>query len=260
MVHRRWWAVLLGVVWLSAAAESVYKTFPCKSGPTSGIVVQNFAITIDGQRVTAHSALIPNACNHFHIYPPRGGCPGAINTSTTARGQRCGFATNGNFFDTSDGGCLGYIISDGTTVANSFQFDAFFGIAKGAFVVGQLNDSDIRALQPQQLISAKPWMVRDGKNTQTPGGEIAPRTAIGYNSKGELILLVVDGAEVQDIGFTLYQLGELMLRLGIVEGINLDGGGSSVAYYNGKVISKPTCDDDIHHICERPVTSITCIR
>ena len=61
-------------------------------------------------------------------------------------------------------------------------------------------------------------------------------------------------------GFTLNQLGQLMLRLGVVEGINLDGGGSSVAYYNGKVISKPTCNDDANHICERPVTAITCIR
>ena len=39
---------------------------------------------------------------------------------------------------------------------------------------------------------------------------------------------------------------------------NLDGGGSSVSVYKGKVISKPTCLD-IHFICQRPVTSITCI-
>ena len=30
----------------------VYKTFPCKSGTTSGVVVQNFAITIDGMFLT----------------------------------------------------------------------------------------------------------------------------------------------------------------------------------------------------------------
>ena len=39
---------------------------------------------------------------------------------------------------------------------------------------------------------------------------------------------------------------------------NLDGGGSSVSVYKGKVISKPTCLDT-HFICQRPVTSITCI-
>lgn len=67
-------------------------------------------------------------------------------------------------------------------------------------MVGQLNASDIKELQPQQLISAKPWVIKDGKNTQQQGGEIAPRTAIGYNAKGELILLVVDGGEIQKLG------------------------------------------------------------
>ena len=39
---------------------------------------------------------------------------------------------------------------------------------------------------------------------------------------------------------------------------NLDGGGSSVSVYRGQVVSRPTCTDTAI-ICERPVTSITCL-
>ena len=39
---------------------------------------------------------------------------------------------------------------------------------------------------------------------------------------------------------------------------NLDGGGSSVSVYNGEVISRPTCMDT-PFVCERAVTSITCV-
>ncbi len=40
---------------------------------------------------------------------------------------------------------------------------------------------------------------------------------------------------------------------------NLDGGGSSTSVYRGKVINRPTCKDT-PTICERPVSSITCIK
>ena len=40
---------------------------------------------------------------------------------------------------------------------------------------------------------------------------------------------------------------------------NLDGGGSSTSVYKGTVVDKPSCVDT-KIVCERPVTSIACIR
>ena len=40
---------------------------------------------------------------------------------------------------------------------------------------------------------------------------------------------------------------------------NLDGGGSSTSVYHGSVIDQPTCIDT-SVICERSVSSITCIK
>jgi exopolysaccharide biosynthesis protein len=67
---------------------------------------------------------------------------------------------------------------------------------------------------------------------------------------------------VQDVerGPDLFELVELLLALGnVTQAVNLDGGGSAVSVYDGQVISRPTCTDT-RVVCERPVTSITCIK
>ena len=68
-----------------------------------------------------------------------------------------------------------------------------------------------------------------------------PRTAMGYTADGKLIILVVQGrmpglAE----GASLTQLAKLLLDLGCVEALNLDGGGSSCLLVNGKETIKPS--------------------
>ena len=78
-----------------------------------------------------------------------------------------------------------------------------------------------------------------GDRTLVDGGEIPagldntvlqPRTAIGTNSNGRwMILIVVDGRQPgYSEGCTLYELAEMMIKYGGVHNaINLDGGGSS---------------------------------
>jgi hypothetical protein len=68
-----------------------------------------------------------------------------------------------------------------------------------------------------------------------------PRTAMGYTKDNKLIILVVQGrfpgaAE----GATLTQEARMLLELGCVEALNLDGGGSSCMLVNGKETIKPS--------------------
>ena len=76
-------------------------------------------------------------------------------------------------------------------------------------------------------------LVEDGRNvgaTALPRPqERHPRTAAGLTpDRHTLILVVVDGRQPDwSFGLTLPELGNLMLRLGADEAINLDGGGSS---------------------------------
>ena len=102
------------------------------------------------------------------------------------------------------------------------------------------------------ILSGGPYLVKDGEvfvdtvseKLQSIGGR-NPRTAIGYTQDKHLILLAADGREGASIGLTLNELANIMKQLGCVNAMNLDGGGSTVMYVNGKVVNKPAVQGGI---------------
>jgi hypothetical protein len=77
-----------------------------------------------------------------------------------------------------------------------------------------------------------------------------PRTAIASLPGNKALLVVVDGRQpALSVGMSLDELARLMIELGAVEAINLDGGGSSTMTIGGKVVNHPS---DITG--ERPVS------
>lgn len=98
----------------------------------------------------------------------------------------------------------------------------------------------------KHIISGGPYLVKDGKvyvdmtaqKLQAIGGR-NPRSAIGYTADNNIILVAVDGREGSSIGMTLMELANFMQSIGCVGAINLDGGGSTVMYVNGKVVNNP---------------------
>lgn len=67
-----------------------------------------------------------------------------------------------------------------------------------------------------------------------------PRTAMGYTKDGKLVILMVEGRNVNASGATLQQEAHILKDLGCVEALNLDGGGSSCMLVNGKETIKPS--------------------
>lgn len=67
-----------------------------------------------------------------------------------------------------------------------------------------------------------------------------PRTAVARLKDGRLLLMTVDGRTEQSAGAGLNDLAELLIELGAVEAMNLDGGGSTTMYVNGKVVNRPS--------------------
>ena len=91
------------------------------------------------------------------------------------------------------------------------------------------------------VVSGAPRLVKDGRiETFLESGftearfttSSTPRTAIGTLSDGKLVLVSVGAATIQ-------QMRELMLSLGCVDAVNLDGGASTAMYYNGSYIRSP---------------------
>lgn len=90
-------------------------------------------------------------------------------------------------------------------------------------------------------IGGGPVLVRDAKVQEFTGYQPRhPRTAIGFNDK-HFFLLVVDGRQEKlSIGMTLPQLAKFMLELGCTQAMNLDGGGSSTFWLDGKIMNSPS--------------------
>lgn len=96
------------------------------------------------------------------------------------------------------------------------------------------------------IISGGPYLVKDGSVfidvTAQKLGAITgknPRTAIGYTAENEFIMVTVDGREQASVGMTLGELARMMKEFGCINAMNLDGGGSSVMYVNGRVVNNP---------------------
>lgn len=68
----------------------------------------------------------------------------------------------------------------------------------------------------------------------------APRTAVGVKRDGTVLLLVVDGRSFSSSGMTLKELAQYFLRLGAINAVNFDGGGSSEMVVNGSIVNKPS--------------------
>ncbi len=96
------------------------------------------------------------------------------------------------------------------------------------------------------IISGGPYLVKEGQIyvdvTAQKLGSITgknPRTAIGYTANNEFIMVTVDGREHASVGMTLGELARMMKSFGCINAMNLDGGGSTVMYVQGKVVNSP---------------------
>jgi Phosphodiester glycosidase len=100
-------------------------------------------------------------------------------------------------------------------------------------------------------VGGGPVLVQEGKIKITNNEELKfggkaindkhPRTCMGYTADGRLIIMVIQGrfpgiAE----GATLTQQAQLLVDIGCVEALNLDGGGSSCMLINGKETIAPS--------------------
>ena len=74
-------------------------------------------------------------------------------------------------------------------------------------------------------------------NVSGTGGGLNPRTALGQRADGAVLLLVLDGRQATSLGATLSDVADVMVSFGAVNAGNLDGGGSSVIYYNGEIMN-----------------------
>lgn len=100
----------------------------------------------------------------------------------------------------------------------------------------------------KEAFHAGPVLINDGKINvtveqeaffNTPIAGVQPRSAIGYTKDNVLILMVVDGRQVDSRGVYLEELALLMNQFNCIEALNLDGGGSSAMVADSRLLNRP---------------------
>jgi len=95
----------------------------------------------------------------------------------------------------------------------------------------------------RDAVEFKPALIINGEVlvSGSAGWGIQPRSAIGQTKKGEVLLLIIDGRSPgYSLGCTLGEVAKILDRYGAYQACNLDGGSSSLMYYNGREISRPS--------------------
>lgn len=91
-----------------------------------------------------------------------------------------------------------------------------------------------------------------------------PRSCLCTTSRGEALLVTVDGRNEEALGMSLFELTDLLKKLRCRNAINLDGGGSTTLWINGwpdnGVVNCPSDNRKFDHLGERAVGNVLLVR
>lgn len=103
--------------------------------------------------------------------------------------------------------------------------------------------------EAEDIVAGGPQLIRYGKINITWEEEKQskafvetrhPRTAVAKLGDGKFLMITVDGRSEASGGIGLQDLAEYLLSLGATDAMNLDGGGSTTMFLDGKVVNKPS--------------------
>ena len=185
-------------------------------------------------------------------------------------------AINGTFFDIKNGGSVDYIESDnrvinenrtGANGARSMHQKAAVLFNSGKLSVKKWNGETgwEQSLVAEDLMVTGPLLLLDGKSQDLDTANVFnktrhPRSAIAITKNKRVLLITVDGRQENSAGVSLFELTKILNWLGARDGINLDGGGSTTLWVNGKstsgVVNYPSDNKKWDHEGERKVANV----
>lgn len=188
-------------------------------------------------------------------------------TSSIAEHNDAILAINGDFYGARDAGYVirnGVLYRDDSSGSDQEDLVIYKDGSMECIREGDISAKELLQNGAWHVFSFGPALLSHGQTMVDKDDEVEqsmvdnPRTAIGIIDNNHYIILVADGRTDESVGLKLYQLAAFMKKLGVVTAYNLDGGGSSTMYYQGKVINNPTTNGD--EIKERRVSDIVFIR
>jgi exopolysaccharide biosynthesis protein len=143
-----------------------------------------------------------------------------------------------------------YIISVNGARQNEFSyfFKKLMNVVRWSVAYDSTDDTTTKFFDSaEDITNGVPQLVKNGKIDITWEQEKTtkafvetrhPRTAVAKLKDGKFLMLTADGRTEQSAGLDLYDLAAYMLELGAVDAMNLDGGGSTTMFLDGKVVNR----------------------
>ena len=157
----------------------------------------------------------------------------------------------GGFKDDGGGGLGG--MPEGLTIVDGVCYNSDFGVTEGfagldkdgILHVGFYTYDDCVANNIVNAVSFGPVLISNGVPTDPEyfSSSVNPRTAIGQRADGAIIMLVIDGRQAHSIGAKYQDVIDIMMDYGAVNACNMDGGSSTVMYYNGEYVNSCSAEN-----------------
>ena len=153
--------------------------------------------------------------------------------------------TNAGGFDDPNGSGNGSVPNTLVVFEGKVHY-AGFGTRKGfvgmdsnhiLHVANKITEAEIKEKDIRYGVCFGPVLVANGEPCEINISGVNPRTAIGQRSDGAILMLVIDGRQVISMGATMDDLVNIMLDYGAVNACNLDGGSSSLMWYQGDYVN-----------------------
>ncbi|WP_338452915.1 phosphodiester glycosidase family protein [Niallia oryzisoli] len=212
---------------LAPGVTEKHYTFEGKDGKK----IESFVIEVDRQTPNQPNLSIeagtPNDGTAFGLQPVQ-----KQAASADRENRRVVAAVNADFFDLATGEPIGIVHKNGQALkTDNSSTHYFFGITKsGEALIGGSEEYEGIKDQLQEALGGNAILVKNSQVYQTPktGGDVEPRTAVGIKADGDVFFAIIDGRqEPYSSGISMQELAQLMIDLGAVTALNLDGGGSS---------------------------------
>jgi len=197
----------------------------------------------------------------------------AISTMIPDQFPEAAGGVNGTFFDVKVGGHETCLRVDNSVIPEGEPSDKGPWSWEAALVLDASGNADV-VWRPEggwqddtshpDIIANGPRSVVDGaiEDNTDRGGHCSnryPRTGAGVSAAGEVVLVVVDGRTEFTSGMTCAELSRLMIDLGCVDAVNMDGGGSSAMWARGEpndgIVSYPSDNGFYDHEGQRSVSN-----
>ena len=167
-----------------------------------------------------------------------------LKPSQIAVNRNARAAINGGFFDMDTGGSVTYFEIGDSVISRTRPAELKWAVpdslANGALILNKNHNLEIESANREQyyeestkeifVLVAGPLLIKDSILQKLPDMKFAnnrhPRTCVGITGES-IIFMTIDGRSETAAGMNLGEVQSYLLKLGCLDAINLDGGGST---------------------------------